>query len=118
MRGKGSSPAGGPDRPHRFTERGGRGRGFGRGRGSYGHYDSNLSHGQYDQGPPQGDAAPYSSYDNAGSNSYYQNNQGYGYSTGSNYDQGQGYGQYNQGALEVEILKNTSNIVREAKSTR
>ncbi|TFK41933.1 hypothetical protein BDQ12DRAFT_696506 [Crucibulum laeve] len=76
---RGGSPSGpGPDRTHRFQERGGapfRGRGgFGRGRGGYGSFEGSMSHSGYDQGPPQGDMGPYSDYDQgAAQNPYYQN---------------------------------------------
>ncbi|KAG6911367.1 hypothetical protein DXG01_001038 [Tephrocybe rancida] len=79
---RGGSPNGpGPDRSHRYPERGGppmRGRGFGRGRGSYGSFDGNISqHDPYDQGQPQGDIGPYSNYEApAPQNPYYQNNYG------------------------------------------
>ncbi|KAF5384968.1 hypothetical protein D9615_001162 [Tricholomella constricta] len=81
---RGGSPSGpGPDRSHRYPERGGpptRGRGFGRGRGgSYGSFDGNMSqHDPYDQGHSQGDMPPYSNYEGQAptQNSYYQNNYG------------------------------------------
>ncbi|GLB35752.1 putative RNA recognition motif containing protein [Lyophyllum shimeji] len=77
---RGGSPSGpGPDRSHRYTDRGGphtRGRGFGRGRGGYGSFDGNMSQQDpYDQGRSQGDMGPYSTYEAQASaqSSYYQN---------------------------------------------
>lgn len=106
----------GPDRSHRFSDRGGppRGRGFGRGRGggasSYGSYDTNF--GAYDQGPPQGDMGGYNNYD-AGptQDSFYQNGNGnfnatvpgqYGASPDSPSRFSQGYGTF-EGALENHV---------------
>ncbi|KZT08605.1 uncharacterized protein LAESUDRAFT_44908 [Laetiporus sulphureus 93-53] len=83
---RGGPPNGfGPDRTHRFSDRGGgpRGRGFGRGRGgggggrggssAYGGYDSNV--GPYDQGPPQGDMGGYNNYESGppAQDQFYQN---------------------------------------------
>ena len=78
---RGGSPSGpGPDRSHRYHDRGGgppRGRGgFGRGRGGgYSSFDGNMSHDPYDQG--QGDMGGYDAYEGQPQqNSYYQNNYG------------------------------------------
>ncbi|KAF8641017.1 hypothetical protein AX17_000662 [Amanita inopinata Kibby_2008] len=100
----------GPDRSHRYQDRGGhtRGRGFGRGRGSFSTYDGNMSHhAVYDQGSSQGDMGAYSDYDSqaASQESYYANN--YGGATATQYPSApangysQGYGKY-EGALELE----------------
>lgn len=108
----------GPDRPHRYSERGGPARGRGGYRGgarggggapSYGGggYDGNLA---YDQGPPQGDIGGYNSYDSAPAapqDPYYQNgsyNAGipaqYGSATDASGSYDQNYGNYNEGALD------------------
>ncbi|KAJ8503597.1 hypothetical protein ONZ45_g10731 [Pleurotus djamor] len=91
---------GGPDRPHRWQDRGGgnhRGRGNrGRGDGNYGsghnYYDGNYNN-AYDQPPPQGDI--YSS--GSQENTFYQNDYGNGssssYSNGPN-NYNQGFGDY------------------------
>jgi len=72
----------GPDRVHRYPDRGGppgRGRGgFSRGRGGYGNFDQNMNgHNIYDQAAHQGDYGGYNSYEHPPPNSaqpYYQNN--------------------------------------------
>lgn len=83
---RGGPPNGfGPDRSHRFDNRGGapRGRGgYGRGRGSgggsggggggYGNYEASA--GSFDQGPPQADMGGYNNYDSAPTQeAFYQN---------------------------------------------
>ncbi|RDB29440.1 hypothetical protein Hypma_015966 [Hypsizygus marmoreus] len=80
---RGGSPSGpGPDRSHRYQDRGGppgRGRGFGRGRGGYSSFDGSMSHNDpYDQGHSQGDVGPYNNYEAQvpTQGSYYQNNYG------------------------------------------
>lgn len=112
---RGGSPSGpGPDRAHtRFPQdRGGppRGRGgFARGRGGYGGYDGGAGHGAYDQGPPPGDMPPpYTNYNDAPQDPFYQND-GYGGAPPPNQYGGppgpsdggynQGYGNF-EGALE------------------
>ncbi|KDQ31295.1 hypothetical protein PLEOSDRAFT_1088723 [Pleurotus ostreatus PC15] len=116
MNRRGGSPSGGPDRSHRFQDRGGgahRGRGFGRGRGGGGgyggggggNYDGNFnSANAYDQPPPQGDVGTYGSYEGGSQDSFYSNSYGNGNSQNSNYPSGpdfnQTYGQY-EGALET-----------------
>ena len=115
---RGGPPGGfGPDRTHRFSDRGGpsRGRGGfrggrGGGGGPYGGYDSGVA--AYDQGPPQGDTGGYNSYESSPpQDSFYSGNfngrmQGqYGPPPdGGDYDEG--YGNY-EGAPEdhVESLK-------------
>lgn len=81
---RGGSPSGpGPDRSHRYQERGGpptRGRGgFGRGRGGYGSFDGNMNqHDPYDQGHSQGDMGAYNNYEAQAppQNTFYQNSYG------------------------------------------
>jgi transcription initiation factor TFIID subunit 15 len=102
-----AGPSGpGPDRYHRFPERGGSTprRGGGRGRGGpYGSpgYNSNMDYNSYDQGPPRPEMDPmYNSYDDPNQDPYYQ---------GGRYDSGgppypppeydQGYVKY-EGALD------------------
>jgi hypothetical protein len=110
---RGGSPSGpGPDRSHRFPDRGGgptRGRGFGRGRGGYGNFDGSMSHGAYDQGPPQGDNGAYSNYEATGAtpqDPFYQNS-GYGGGPSAQFPPAppsagfnQGFGTF-EGALET-----------------
>lgn len=115
---RGGPPGGfGPDRSHRYNDRGGspsRGRGFGRGRGGGAPYGGGYGGGPaaYDQGPPQGDMG-YNGYD-AGppQDNYYTNNSNGSFSGGmpgqydspdaaSGYDQG--YGNY-EGALESHAV--------------
>ncbi|KIP11735.1 hypothetical protein PHLGIDRAFT_438814 [Phlebiopsis gigantea 11061_1 CR5-6] len=93
----------GPDRSHRFSDRGGpsRGRGgFRGGRGGGGHFGGFGGGGPaaYDQGPPQGDSGGYSGYDSGPpQDPYYQNGnvngampEQYGPPDSYGYDQGQG----------------------------
>lgn len=103
----------GPDRPHRFSDRGGppRGRGGfrgGRGGGApYGGYGSGGGAAIYDQGPPQGDIGGYNGYESGpAQDSYYQSgnfNEGmpeqYGPPDASS-SYNQDYGNY-EGALKV-----------------
>ena len=101
----------GPDRSHRYQDRGGgppRGRGFGRGRGNYSNYDGNMSHhATYDQGSSQNDIGAYNEYDSQATSqeSYYGSTYGGATSTqfppGPANGYGQGYGKL-EGALEVE----------------
>ena len=102
---------GGPG-PERSYHRGGtpRGRGFGRGRGSFhSGYDSAPSS-PYDQSQHQADVSPYNSYDTGTQDQFYQNGSGsYAgatpstqYTTQSTSDgYTQGYGNA-EGALEIE----------------
>ncbi|TCD65469.1 hypothetical protein EIP91_002587 [Steccherinum ochraceum] len=108
---RGGPPGGfGPDRSHRFNDRGGpsRGRGFGRGRGGP-HYGGGYDNAPlpYEQGPPQGDMGGYNSYESGPpQDNYYQNQNGsfnggmpaqYGSSDMSGgYDQG--YGNHEDGS--------------------
>ncbi|CCM06265.1 uncharacterized protein FIBRA_08515 [Fibroporia radiculosa] len=118
---RGGPPGGfGPDRSHRFSDRGGppRGRGHGRGgRGAggnagagagapqggstYGGYEGNF--GGFDQGPPQGDMGGYNNYESApGQDPFYQNGSfdstpapgEYGSSADSSGRFNQGYGNF------------------------
>lgn len=115
MRRGGASPSGpGPDRSHRYQDRGGppnRGRGFGRGRGGYGSFDGNMSNrGGHDQAYPQADMGPYNNYEAQGpSQDPYHQNGSYGVGTPSQqYPPGppsagfnqQAFGKY-EGALEI-----------------
>lgn len=81
---RGGSPSGpGPDRSHRYQDRGGaptRGRGFGRGRGGYGSFDGSMNPNAYDQGHPQGDMGAYNTYEAQAPppNPYYQQSNNYG----------------------------------------
>lgn len=107
---RGGSPSGpGPDRSHRYQDRGGpptRGRGFGRGRGGYGSFDGNMSHNDpYDQGNAQGDMGIYNNHEaQAGpQHSFYPNS----YATpvpfappAADFSQNQGFVKY-EGALET-----------------
>jgi len=108
---RGGPPGGGfgPDRSHRFQERGGppRGRGGfrGRGGGSYGGYGGGVM--PYEQGPPQGDMGGYNSYESAPpqeddyqNGSYSSGMPGqFGPSTDASGSYDQGYGDF-EGALE------------------
>ena len=94
---RGGPPGGfGPDRSHRFADRGGPFGGYGGGGAA-----------AYDQGPPQGDMTGYSSYESGpAQDPYYQNgsfNTGlpeqYGTPDSAN-GYNQGYGNY-EGALKV-----------------
>ncbi|CAL1694305.1 unnamed protein product [Somion occarium] len=100
----------GPDRSHRFSDRGGPSRGRGGYRGgrggtpSYGGYDGSLA---YDQGPPQGDMGGYTSYDSGAQDTYYQNgsyNAGmpgqYGSTTDASGAYDQNYGSYEDGSSQ------------------
>lgn len=99
----------GPDRTHRFSDRGGpsRGRGGfrggrGGGGGSYGAYDT------YDQGPPQGDMGGYNGYESGPPQDPYYNGsfdagmQGQYVPPPDSGDYDEGYGNY-EGALERHI---------------
>lgn len=112
---RGGTPGGpGPDRS--YNQRGGtpRGRGFGRGRGSFhSGYDNGPSgSGSYDQSQSQHqvEVSPYNSYDTGSQDNFYQNGSGsYAgstpsaqYTTQSASDgYTQGYGNL-EGALEIE----------------
>lgn len=108
---RGGTPGGpGPDRS--YNHRGGapRGRGFGRGRGSFhSGYDSGPSS-SYDQSQHQADVSPYNSYDTGIQDHFYQNGSGSyagatpstqytAQSTSDGY--AQGYGNF-EGALGIE----------------
>ncbi|THH29352.1 hypothetical protein EUX98_g4839 [Antrodiella citrinella] len=115
---RGGPPGGfGPDRSHRFNDRGGpsRGRGFGRGRGGQHQYNgggAGYDNGPvaYDQGPPQGDMGGYNGYESGPQQDNYYQSQNGNFSGGMpNYSSSdaaggydQGYGTY-EGALEVML---------------
>ena len=112
---RGGPPGGfGPDRNHRFSDRGGpsRGRGGfrggrgGGGPGAYGAYDGGVP--TYDQGPPQGDVGGYTGYEPGPPQERYYNssfNGGMQGQYGPPPDVGgfdEGFGNY-EGALESQL---------------
>ncbi|KAG6901867.1 hypothetical protein C0995_007093 [Termitomyces sp. Mi166 len=105
---RGGSPSGpGPDRSHRYSDRGGpgmRGRGFGRGRGGYGSYDGNMSqHDPYSSS--QGDMGSYSNYDApaAPQNYSYQNPYGGPYASPQDAAYNQDYSKYEVSTTMVMV---------------
>ncbi|PCH34107.1 hypothetical protein WOLCODRAFT_135505 [Wolfiporia cocos MD-104 SS10] len=109
---RGGPPNGfGPDRAHRFPDRGGppRGRGgFSRGRGGgsgpYGGFEGNVT--SYDQGPPQGEMGGYNGYDAAPTQDPFYQNGNYTANLPGQFNSAPDAARYNQGYGDFEDNSN------------